>query len=249
MKISIITVSFNSAETIEETIQSVLKQAYPDIEYIVVDGKSKDGTLASIKKHESGISTWVSEPDKGIYDAMNKGIARSTGEVVGVLNSDDLYRDQHVITEVAQLFENPAVDAVYADLEYVDQKDTKKVKRKWVSGYYQKGDFLKGWMPPHPTFFVRRTYYEKFGGFNTEFTSAADYELMLRFIHKHELNLAYLPRTIIKMRTGGKSNASFKNRMVANKEDRLAWKVNGLKPAPFTHIRKPLSKLGQFLKR
>jgi glycosyltransferase involved in cell wall biosynthesis len=177
---------------------------------------------------------------------MNKGIEKATGEVVGILNSDDLYSDQHVLSEIAGIFQDPEIDGAYADLEYVAADDLRHVKRNWVSGYYKPGSFVKGWMPPHPTFFVRRKLYTALGNYNTDFRISADYELMLRFIHKHEIKLAYLPRSIIKMRVGGKSNATLKNRIQANKEDRKAWRINGLKPAVFTHFRKPLSKLVQF---
>jgi glycosyltransferase involved in cell wall biosynthesis len=248
MKISIITVSYNSASTIKDTIESVLNQTYKDVEYIIVDGQSTDETLTILKSYGSKISTLVSEKDKGLYDAMNKGIGLATGDVIGILNSDDFYANREVLSHVAALFDNHT-EGVYADLVYVSAEDPKKIVRTWKSGNYTAGDFLKGWMPPHPTFFVRRSVYEKYGRFTDQLKSAADYELMLRFIHKHKITLAYLPEVTVHMRAGGKSNASVKNRIRANKEDRRAWKMNDLKPGPFTFIRKPLSKLTQFLKR
>ncbi len=246
LKISIITVAYNAEKTIEDTIKSVINQTYSNIEYIVIDGQSKDATLDVCRKFESNITKLVSEPDKGIYDAMNKGIALATGDVIGILNSDDFYANESVISKIVTLFDQKNVDGVYADLVYVDPVNTDKIIRKWVSGPFQKGAFLKGWMPPHPTFFVRKDCYKKYGDYSLELKSAADYEMMLRLIHKHEINLGYLNEVIVKMRAGGVSNASLKNRIKANKEDRQAWKMNGLKPAPFTLIRKPLSKIKQY---
>lgn len=247
MKVSIITIAWNSAETIEATIQSVLAQKYPDIEYIIIDGASTDDTMKIVKKYEKDIAKVVSEPDKGIYDAMNKGVQHATGELVGILNSDDFYADENVVTDIVNRLLESHADGIYADLVYVDRDNPDKVIRYWKAKEYHKGDFLKGWMPPHPTFFVRKCKYDAWGTYSLELRSAADYELMLRFIHKNGLKLSYLPRVITRMRVGGESNVSLKNRIRANKEDRMAWTMNGLKPAPFTLIRKPLSKVGQFL--
>lgn len=248
MKISIVTISFNSAKTISDTINSVIHQQDVELEYILVDGGSTDGTIEIIESFGEKIHHFVSEPDRGIYDGMNKGVALATGDIVGVLNSDDFYSDEFVLAKVVQNFEDK-IDAVYGDLVYVKQDDTSKITRTWVSKAYQKDAFKKGWMPPHPTFFVRKSIYEKFGSYSLELRSAADYEFMLRVIHKHQINLAYLNEVIVKMRVGGESNVSLKNRVKANKEDRKAWKMNGLKMPPFLFIRKPLSKIGQFLKR
>jgi glycosyltransferase involved in cell wall biosynthesis len=249
MKISIITVAYNSAKTIEDTIKSVLSQSYQDIEYLIIDGASKDNTLAIVEKYREKIAKVVSEPDQGIYDAMNKGVALATGDVVGILNSDDFYADDDVLKNVAEQFKQSDIEGLYADLDYVDATDTNLIVRKWRSGTYKEKAFLKGWMPPHPTFFVRKEVYKKFGSYNLSLKSAADYEFMLRVIHKEKIKLGYLPNVIVKMRAGGMSNASFKNRLKANREDRKAWELNGLKPGPFTLIRKPLSKLVQFIKK
>jgi len=248
MKISIITVSYNSAATIRDTIDSVLGQDYKNVEFIIVDGKSTDETAAIVQSYGTAITTFISEKDKGLYDAMNKGIALATGEVIGILNSDDFYAHDQVLSKVASAFHENA-DGLYADLVYVSAENPKKIVRTWKSGNYTENAFLKGWMPPHPTFFVRRSVYEKYGRFTDQLKSAADYELMLRFIHKHKIPLVYLPEITVHMRAGGKSNASLKNRLKANKEDRLAWKLNNLKPGTFTFLRKPLSKLAQFLRR
>ncbi len=248
MKISIITISYNSAATIEDTIQSVIAQDYADKEYVVVDGASKDGTQEIISRYASQIQTFVSEKDKGIYDAMNKGVGLAKGDVIGILNSDDFYADEKVLSEVAEIFRTTNCDGLYADLVYVNRNLSDKVIRTWAAGEYQHGKFLKGWMPPHPTFFVKREFYEKYGKYSLELKSASDYELMLRFIHKHQIKMAYLPRVIIKMRAGGQSNVTIMNRIKANMEDRMAWKMNGLHPSLFTLTRKPLSKVFQFLK-
>lgn len=247
MKISIITVCYNSEKTIEDTIQSVLSQNYNDIEYIIVDGESKDSTMTIVGKYTDKIDKIISEPDKGIYDAMNKGIEVATGEVVGILNSDDFYASSSVISEVVKSIGE--TDSVYGDLDYVDSEDTSKIVRRWISKTYSHGMFLKGWMPPHPTFFVKKSCYDELGLYSLDLKSAADYELMLRFIHKHKISTSYIKKCLVKMRVGGESNVSFKNRLRANKEDRLAWKMNGLKPNFLTLIRKPLSKLSQFIKK
>ncbi len=249
MKISIITITYNSAATLKDTIESVVNQSYKDIEYIIVDGKSTDSTLDIIDSYKNKISKFISEKDHGLYDALNKGIAMATGDVIGILHSDDFYTNHLVIEKLVDQMIRQQADAVYADLYYVDKHNTAKIFRKWKSGEYKIGQFLKGWMPPHPTFFVKREYYEKYGKFNLSFHSAADYELMLRFIHKHHLKLAYLPEFIIRMRVGGKSNVSLKNRIRANKEDRRAWKVNGLKPHIYTLYAKPLRKIVQLFKK
>ena len=245
-KISIITVSFNSAQTIGDTLKSIAGQSYPNIEHIIVDGASTDQTMQIVMGFPH-VTKCISEKDEGIYFAMNKGIAMASGDVIGILNADDLYADNGVIAKVAAVFEDPSVDATYADLVFVDREDVSKVVRTWKSGPFKRSSMYNGWMPPHPTFFVRRSLYEKYGLFNTILRSAADYELMLRFLLKHEINLSYIPQTIINMRQGGKSTASISNRIKANVEDRKAWRMNALKPHFFTLILKPLRKIKQFI--
>ncbi|MES2761251.1 MAG: glycosyltransferase family 2 protein [Bacteroidota bacterium] len=249
MKVSIITITYNSEATLRDTMDSVVNQTYKDIEYIIVDGRSTDGTLAIVDSYKDKISKVVSEKDKGLYDALNKGIALATGDVIGIIHSDDFYTNNLIIENIVRSMQETDADAAYADLYYVDKNDTNKIFRKWKSGNYKHGMFLKGWMPPHPTFFVKRSVYERHGAFNLSFVSAADYELMLRFIHKHKIKLAYLPEFIIKMRVGGKSNVSLKNRLRANNEDRKAWKINGLKPHFYTLYAKPLRKIIQLFKK
>jgi glycosyltransferase len=236
----------NSSSTIQDTLRSIASQSYPNIEHIIIDGLSTDDTLKIISGFPH-VSTCISEKDEGIYHAMNKGIELATGDVVGILNADDMYAHQDVLKDVMDLFEDSSIDAVYGDLDFVDANDLLKIKRRWRSGGYNKNSFYNGWMPPHPTFFVRSDAYRKYGKFNTALSSAADYELMLRFLLKNEIKVAYLQKVMVKMRQGGKSTSSIINRLVANREDRLAWRLNGLKPHFFTLILKPLRKIKQFI--
>jgi glycosyltransferase involved in cell wall biosynthesis len=245
MKISIITATFNSAATIRDTLGCIASQQYPLIEHIIVDGLSNDNTLAIVKEFPH-VASIVCEKDKGIYDAMNKGVQKATGDIIGILNSDDFYTDPTILAKVAAAFEDPAVEAVYGDLQYVQQDNVNLVTRTWKAGHFQKKYLYYGWMPPHPTFFVRRHMYDKAGLFNTTLRSAADYELMLRVLLKHNARVQYIPEILVKMRAGGVSNASLKNRFRANKEDAMAWKLNGLKPYFFTMWLKPLRKVFQF---
>ncbi len=247
MKVSIITTSYNSELTIRDTLQSVASQSMiSQIEHIVVDGHSNDSSVAIIKSFEH-ISRFISEPDNGIYDAMNKGVNLATGDVIGFLNSDDFFTDSLVIEKIIKTFEKNKVDAVYGDLFYVHKKDKKKVTRKWFAGGYTKERFLKGWMPPHPTFYVKKEVFIRYGNFNLELKSAADYELMLRFLYKYNILASYIPYTLVMMREGGISNSSILNRLKANQEDSKAWKINGLKPKFYTKFLKPITKIKQFI--
>ncbi|WP_341227595.1 glycosyltransferase family 2 protein [uncultured Arcticibacterium sp.] len=246
MKVSLITVCYNSVKTIGHTIETVLSQDYDNIEYVVKDGGSSDGTLELLSKYEGQI-TVVTKADKGIYDAMNQGLELVSGDVIGIINSDDFFPDNRVISRVVAAFESSSAGAVYGDLEYVEAEDTSKITRKWQAKSYDKSNFLKGWMPPHPTFFLKKEYYNQFGLFKPEFKSAGDYELMLRMLYKEGISASYIPSVQMKMRAGGVSNVSLKNRIRANKEDRRAWKVNGLKPKWYTLWQKPLSKVFQWL--
>jgi glycosyltransferase len=189
----------------------------------------------------------VSERDNGIYDAMNKGIAVATGDVIGILNSDDVYTSGNVLSTVMNEFKNTSIDAVYADLQYVQFHDLNKVTRTWHSGNFSKKKFYYGWMPPHPTFFVRRSVYRNIGTFNCKLRSAADYEFMLRVLVKNNHNASYIPEVLVKMRTGGMSNATLAHRFRANREDREAWRLNDIRPYFFTIPFKPLRKVLQFI--
>lgn len=249
MKVSIITISFNAADTIADTIASVIEQDYPDLEYVVVDGNSTDGTQAVIESFGNQIHTYRSEPDKGIYDAMNKGVSLATGDLIGILNADDVFTHDQVITRIVNVIKLNESDACYADLQYVDRKNSDKVLRHWEAGPYDRSAFLRGWMPPHPTFYLKRKCYEQMGLYRAQMRISADYELMLRMLYKHNVKTAYLNEVTVKMKAGGESNVSLKNRIKANKEDRMSWKVNGLKPGKLTFVMKPLGKITQFFKR
>ena len=254
MRISVITVCFNAATTLTDAVQSVLSQvpspeAPFDLEYIVVDGGSTDSTLDLLAPFRDRIATLISEQDHGLYDAMNKGIRAATGDVVAILNADDVYASTHVLAQIAEAFTDAGTDAVYGDLNYVAADDLSRVTRRWRSGAYSPGAFRRGWMPPHPALFVRRNCYKRWGMFNLSLRSAADYELMLRFIHRHGMTLTYLPETLVLMRAGGVSNASFNHRIRAHREDWKAWRMNGYHPSVFTMLAKPLRKLPQFLSR
>jgi glycosyltransferase len=246
MKISIITAVYNNSETIGECIQSVLRQAYPDLEYIIIDGGSTDGTTEAIRPYRGKIALWVSEPDTGIYSALNKGLNLATGEVVGILHSDDVYAHERVVEKVAEAFEKSGADSVYGDLKYVDRNDPQRVIRSWKSSPFIPGKFRYGWMPPHPTFFVRKRVFENYGGFNENLRIAADYELMLRFLERHRISTHYLPEVLIHMRMGGVSNRGLRNLWTKSREDFLAWKLNGLSSRICAIPLKNLSKIPQF---
>lgn len=248
MKISVITVCYNSAETIQDTITSIASQDHPDVEHIVIDGASKDDTV-TIVNAASSVTKFISEQDKGIYDAMNKGIVMATGNIVGTLNADDFYIDNTVLGQVADVFSDPSVDACYADLVYVDQKDTNKIVRYWQSKTYQLGLFKKGWMPAHPTFFVRRTVYEQWGNFNLDFPRQADFELTMRFLEVHQIKSIYIPKIWVRMRTGGASNNSLNGIIKGNIEAYRACKLHRLAVGPFFIARKILSRIPQFFSR
>ena len=246
VSISIVTATLNAVSTLDVCLKSLKDQTLP-FEHIVVDGKSRDGTLELLQEYGSQISCLISERDNGIYDAMNKGIGLASGDVIGILNADDYYADSRVLEKIAGVFEDKRIDSCYGDLDYVHRQNTSRTVRRWRAGEFQKIRFYYGWMPPHPTFFVRRWVYEKFGNFNLKLGSAADYELMLRFLLKNNITSVYIPEALVKMRVGGRSNASIKNRLIANRYDRIAWKINGLKPYPWTLTLKPFRKIGQYL--
>ena len=248
-KISIITVSFNSVITIRDTIESIISQDYNNIEYIIIDAGSKDGTLDVIKEYEEQISYFISENDEGIYDGMNKGIAAASGDIIGILNSDDFYPNSFVISNVARSFEKRGCDAVYGDLVYVKFFDIDKIIRYWQSGVYTIKKIKNGWMLPHPTFFVKKYLYDKYGYYNTDLKSAADYEMILKLLYKYNIKVFYIPMILVNMRMGGASNSSLLNRIRANKEDGLAWTKIQLNKPIFVRIKKPLQKIKQFFLR
>lgn len=228
MKISIITVCFNSAKTIRDTIESVLSQDHSDIEYIVIDGGSSDGTVEIILEYQSKIAKFVSEKDRGIYDAMNKGISLATGDVVGILNSDDVYISSTTVFELMGVMNHKNADCVFADLIIVDPRNMKKVLRYYDSSKFKTTKFRFGWMPAHPTFFVKRRVYEKVGLFSLKYKIAADYEMLIRILHVHQFKYAYLPKPVVKMLAGGASSSGLSRNWVLNKEIVLACKENGI---------------------
>ncbi len=248
MKISVITVVFNGADTIRTCLDSVTGQLHTDIEYIVIDGNSTDHTVSIVQEYSDQIAQLVSEPDKGLYDAMNKGIGLATGEVIAFLNADDFYPNPHVLTHVAEAFAQNDTDAVYGDVLYVDRTNIRQVTRYWNAGQYRAGAFRWGWMPAHPAFFVKRAIYTQHGTFRLDLRSAADYELMLRFIHKNQIRLHYRHEVFVVMRNGGMSNNSLDSRLKANNQDRQAWQLNQLNPYFFTMWLKPLRKIGQYIR-
>ncbi|WDQ15662.1 glycosyltransferase family 2 protein [Rhodopirellula sp. P2] len=249
MKISVITAVYNRCETIGDALESVASQRNVDLETIVVDGDSSDGTSAVISQLGEQVSKSIREPDTGIYNALNKGLRAATGDVIGFLHADDWFADENVLADVASVLADSKFDGVYADLDYVDANDRDRVHRRWVSGVYDVRKFRRGWMPPHPTVYFRRELYDRFGLFNEELRTAADYELLVRMMVRHGANMAYLPRVTVKMRVGGASNASLTNRLNANRDDRQAWLINDLKPPIGLRFTKPLRKLPQFLRR
>ena len=245
-KISIITVVFNAVNTIIDTIESVISQNYKNIEHIIIDGGSQDGTIDIINKYSANIKYFSSEADDGIYDAMNKGISVASGDIIGILNSDDFYPNIFVLNNIVESFKKHNCDAVYGDLVYVKANNISKVTRYWRSGEYSISKIKNGWMLPHPTFFVKKEIYERYGDYDTDLKSAADYEMILRLLYKQNICVYYIPMILVNMRVGGKSNRSFWNRIKANKEDVLAWEKNQLDKPILVRFKKPLYKIGQF---
>lgn len=246
MKISIITVVHNNVHTILQCIHSVVNQDYADIEYIVIDGDSTDGTKAILEKHSDKIDVLVSEPDDGIYDAMNKGIRIAKGEIIGILNSDDFYPSTDVISKIASVFQNAGNQALYGDLIYVDKQDIEITRRYWEGGQIE--SFLKGWHPPHPTFFVRKSVYDKYGLYDISLDISADFEMMFRLIEKEKIEIAYIPEVLVHMRMGGASNGSLRNLWRAFFQIKKSFRMNGYKyPFSYPFIRYS-SKIQQFLR-
>lgn len=247
MKISLITPSYNSKKTISRTIESVIAQNYSDLEYIIIDGSSKDDTGEIVASYQDKINIkFISEPDKGIYDAMNKGIKMATGDIVGILNSDDFYENDNVLKTVSEAFNEQKVDAVYGDISYFST-DINKVSRYWRAGEYDENKLNDGWIMPHPSLFLRKSVYEKCGYFNLDFKIAADYEFMLRILKIHKVNIKYIPRVFVRMYSGGNSGSSLKQRIKGWQELRNSWKINHLKVPLFFTARRVLSKVSQFL--
>lgn len=251
MRLSIITATYNSVRTIRDTIESMLRQSFSDYEYLIVDGYSKDGTLDVINQYIpkfEGRLRYISEPDKGIYDAMNKGFKMAKGEILMLINSDDLFARPDALEMVVKQFdEHPDVDCVYANLYYVSADNTDNIVRVWKTG--EQRPFRKGWLPAHPTFYVKREAYEKYGYFNLSYPLAADFELMLRFVEKHHIKLLYLPEYLVKMRLGGATSKNLHNIIQQDKECMRAFKENGLESSPLYLVYRLLPKIKQFLRK
>jgi glycosyltransferase involved in cell wall biosynthesis len=245
LKISVITVVFNRRDTIEDTFRSVSSQRYENVEHIVVDGGSSDGTMDVLNARRDQIDVLLSEPDRGIYDALNKGIALATGDVVGFLHADDVFADTRVLSRIADAFADDAVGAVYGDLVYVQEGDMGRVVRHWSAGHFSKSKLAWGWMPPHPTFYARRSLYAQLGGFDLRYRIAADYDTMLRFLGRGEVQAAYIPEVLVKMRLGGVSNRSLANILQKSREDYLVLRRNGVGGLGAL-VWKNLSKVAQF---
>ncbi|WP_024792139.1 glycosyltransferase family 2 protein [Candidatus Ruthturnera calyptogenae] len=247
MKLSIITVVWNNKTTIKDAIDSVLSQNYQNIEYIVIDGGSSDGTIEIIKNYQNKITKFVSEPDKGIYDAMNKGIVLATGDIIGILNSDDFYINKFVIQKIIKVFEKK-VDCVFADLVYVRPNNLEKAIRRYDNSYFSPNKFAYGWMPAHPTFFVKKEVYQKYGMFRTDLKNAADFDILVRFLYTYKISYHYLPEVIVKMRIGGVST-SLSSIWINNIETLRVCKENGIKTNIFKILSKYLQKIVGLLKK
>ena len=248
MRVSIVTVCLNSGGTIEDAINSVLGQDYRDIEYIVVDGGSTDSTLDIIKRYKNNIAKVISEPDNGVYDAMNKGIKSSTGDIIAILNSDDVYAEHTIVSRVVEFIQSNSLDAAYGDLVYIDKNSNDHITRFWKPGEYKKGAFSYGWVLPHPTFFCRKNIFEKFGYFNDKLQIAADFELMLRFVEKHHIKIGYLPKVIVKMRKGGKANV-LRGIIRGNLEIIRSFRRNSVHLSPLFFLYRPITKILQLFAR
>lgn len=246
LKISLITVAFNAGNTIERCIQSVIRQTFKNVEYIIIDGVSTDSTIQVIDQYKEYINIFLSEPDHGIYDAMNKGIRLATGDVVGLLNADDFFKDNSILGTVAETFKQQNTPIIYGDLDFVNSQG--KIVRKWRSGQYAQGMFNWGWMPPHPTFYCKRELFYTLGFYSLEYGTAADYELMLRFMHLNNINTFYIKKVLIGMEIGGISNKSFGNRVKGLFFDLKAMRSNGIIFPIITLIFKPLRKTYQYFR-
>ncbi len=248
LKISIITAVYNNVSMISGCIDSISKQKFDNVEVVVVDGSSNDGTVELIRNYHDKITTIISEPDNGIYDALNKGVSLATGDIVGFMHSDDLFYDEDSLGLVAKAFHDHDVDAIYGDLIYVDKENTNQIIRYWKSGDYHPDKLSKGWMPPHPTFYMKRSLYEKYGGFDLQYRIAADYDAMLRYLTMGEISVHYIPEVLVRMRVGGASNRSIKNIIQKSLEDYRALKSNKV-GGLYTLFMKNIRKLPQFIFR
>ena len=248
MKISLITAVYNRVNTIGHTIESIQSQTYTNTEHVIQDGGSTDGTLAKIQKMKTATSHFVSEPDAGIYDAINRGIVRASGDIIGVLHSDDFFSDNRVLERVALAFTDDTVDGVYGDLDYVAVDEPTRIVRRWRSGKYSRSKLQRGWMPPHPTLFLRREVFERWGLYDTNLRIAADYDAILRYLLHGRINIVYVPEVLVKMRVGGESNRSLLQILRKSREDWQVIRRNGA-GGVCTLVWKNISKIEQFLNK
>lgn len=249
LKISVITVCYNCERTINDCLASVYRQTWPNVEHIIIDGASTDNTIKLIKSTSNRVKHILSEPDDGIYDAMNKGVALSSGDIIGILNSDDYYASETILEQIANSFIKQNCDAVFGNIDFVDSRNVKQVIRHWKSSPYTNNAFQSGWHPPHPAFYVKKTVYDKYGVYNTSLNVSADFEFMLRVIEKHNIKTHYINTTIVKMRYGGESTGSIKKIIVGNKNIMKAFKINSIPVSPWYPLKRIISKVGQFFKR
>jgi glycosyltransferase len=248
MKISIVTATYNRAQTIAEAVHSLHRQSHDDYEHLIQDGGSTDGTLEILESLAGQKTKIVSAPDKGIYDALNKGIARATGDVIGLMHSDDFFASDRVLEQVAEAFADPEIDGVYGDLQYVSATNTSRVIRHWVAGAYTPKALKRGWMPPHPTLYLRQEVFARWGDYDTSYQIAADYDAMLRWLIRGNIKLAYIPEVLVKMRVGGESNRSLGRILQKSREDYRAIKTNGI-GGPSTLFFKNARKIGQLIQK
>ena len=246
MRITLITATFNSASSIKTCLDSVVLQNYNDLEYLIIDGKSSDATLKIIKVYQKKFPfiKLISEKDFGIYDALNKGVQLASGDVIGFVHSDDFLEFNDIINDIVSMTKSENLDGVYGDLQYVDKSNTKKIIRSWKSCDFKPRLLKQGWMPPHPTLFLKREVYEKHGLFDLSYRISADYDFLLRIFKDPELKFGYLPKVITKMRVGGASNKSLKNIIKKSKEDYRAIRINNIGNF-LTLARKNFSKIKQ----
>ncbi len=249
MKISIITVCFNSARTIADTLASVAAQTHPDIEHIVVDGASADGTMEIIERYGKHVARLISEPDRGIYDAMNKGVRVATGDVIGFLNADDVYAHQNVLATVAEIMEREHLDALFGDVEFFRPENPARTFRRYSSARFRPERIAWGWMPAHPALFLRRSLYERFGTFRTDYRIAGDFELVARMFHGGTLTYRHLPEVLVRMRTGGVSTGGWRNTILLNREVLRACRENGIETSLPKILSKYPVKLLEYLRR
>lgn len=249
MKLSLITPTYNSAKTLSRTIESILLQNYPDIEYIIVDGASTDNTKDIVEFYSKKIPiTFISEPDKGIYDAMNKGIKRATGDIIGILNSDDFLDNDSVVSDIMNTFIDKKIDAVYGDISYFNT-DIKKITRHWKTSLYSESKLNSGWTIPHPALFVKKSVYDMYGLFKEEYKIAADYEFILRILKIHKISTYYIPKVFVRMYSGGSSGKNIEQRKIGWQELKKAWQDNNLSFPRFFILKRILYKIHQLLSR